>query len=121
MNDTKPLPAQDVGTGALLGLVRWALGDDTGSSSKHMAAVAAGFQGYGSHPVDPSDLGRCIRLVQTVPGVRDAFPAIAASTPKWAVIVEHWDELVALYEQECRGRRYFDALQTYRRMKELGL
>lgn len=102
-------------------LIEWFAGDDTGLSSKHMAAVAAGVAGNGNHPLDPSDLGRCIRLVENVPEVRDAFPAIRASGPKWATVITHWDELVALYAQESLGRRYFTASKTYERMKALGL
>ena len=106
---------------ALRKLVTWFAGRDTGSSSKHMAAVAAGAEGDGSHPLDPDDLGRCIRLVEAVPEVRDAFPAIAASTPKWKAIIDHWDELVAIFHSESRGCSYFSAPQTYQRMRDLGL
>lgn len=102
-------------------LIAWFAGDDTGLSSKHMAAVSAGVSGNGNHPHDPSDLGRCIRLVHNVPEIRAAFPAIAASGPKWKTVITHWDELVSLYAQECQGRRYFNAPKTYERMKALGL
>jgi len=102
-------------------LTAWFAGNDTGLSSKHMAAVAAGVSGSGYHPLDPGDLGRCIRLVHNVPGIRDAFPAIAASGPKWAMVIEHWDELLGLYAEECQGRDYFSAPKTYARMKALGL
>lgn len=36
-------------------IIAWFAGDDTGPSSKHMAAVAAGVRGNGYHPLDPSD------------------------------------------------------------------
>lgn len=102
-------------------LAQWLSGDDTGLSSRHMAAVAAGLSGSGYHPLDGSDLGRCIRLVQNVPEIREAFPAIAASGPKWSVIIAHWDELVAVYEDERQGRDLFSAPKTHALMNSLGL
>lgn len=102
-------------------VIEWLAGGDTGLSSKHMAAVASGVKGNGNYPLDPSDLGRCIRLLGQVPEIRGAFPAIAASGPKWAVVIAHWDELVAMLTDEAQGRKYFNAPKTYDRMKALGL
>jgi hypothetical protein len=102
-------------------LLAWFAGDDTGLSSKHMAAVAGGLKGNGRTPADPDDLGRCLRLVEAVPEVREHFPAIAASTEQWGAVITHWDELEALYRKESRGLRYFNAPKTYDRMKALGL
>lgn len=98
-------------------LIEWLCGRDTGNSSRHMAAIAAGVAGSGYWPVDIGDLGRCIRLICAVPEVKDHFPAIAASSPKWAIVIEHWDELAALYETE----RHFVTCATAHRMRELGL
>ena len=103
-----------------LKLVQWFAGDDTGLSSKHMATVAVGNKGSGHHPLDPGDLGRCIRLVEHVPSIRATFPAIAASSPKWAIVIAHWDELVALFHEEKATKGQW-APQTYARMKALGL
>jgi hypothetical protein len=87
-----------------------------------MAAAACGIQGNGQVPADPDDLNRCIRLVNAVPELRERFDAIAASTPQWKVVIEHWDELVELFHSEVgpnwsKGRF---APRTYARMKELG-
>jgi hypothetical protein len=102
-------------------IIEWFAGNDTGQSSKHMAAVAAGVRGNGNHPLDPSDLGRCIRLVQNVPDIIGAFPAIEASGSKWMTVINHWAELTELYAEESQGRAHFNAPKTYKRMKELGL
>lgn len=102
-------------------LVAWFAGNDTGLSSEHMAAVAAGVPGNGNHPHDPSDLGRCIRLVQRVPWIRSAFPEIAASSAAWKKVIDHWDELYSLYSDECAGRDYFYAPRTCSRMRALNL
>lgn len=102
-------------------LLSWFVGGDTGLSSEHMAAVAGGLKGNGRTPCDPDDLGRCLRLVEAVPEVREQFSAIAASTKLWGIVIAHWDELDALYHEEAKGMRYFDAPKTYNRMKALGL
>lgn len=104
----------------------WLINGETGLSSKTMASITMGGNGnngrYGiSYPHDPDDLNRCIKLVKAAPEVRDAFPKIAASHPKWAVIIRHWDELVALFHGEVgedwsKGR---SAPKTYKRMQEL--
>jgi hypothetical protein len=51
-------------------------------------------------PLDPDDFGRCYRLIQLFPQWRTRLPEVAAKHPEWARIVEHWDELAMLYEQE---------------------
>lgn len=106
-------------------IVVWFATGETGTSSKHMAAVACGTVPTRNHPTpsDPSDLNRCIKLVQSVPDVRDAFPQIAQSSDRWAIVIRHWDELVALFHAEVGEdwSRGHSAPKTYKRMKEVGL
>ncbi len=104
-------------------LCHWHSTGKTGLSSKHMAAIAGGAPGNGYPPADPADLNRCIKLVEAVPTVREHFPAIAASSERWKVVIEHWDELVALFHAEV-GPDWStarNAPKTYQRMKTLGL
>jgi hypothetical protein len=86
----------------LLAVARWLCGNDTGVSSKYMAAVAlAGkpikSQWGDSTPQDAPDLGRCVRLIEKAPGVRDTFPALREASAVWAAFVDHWDELTVLW------------------------
>lgn len=79
----------------------WFGGDDTGASSITMLCVALGAPPTGwrcSVPYDSGDFGRCKRLLDVVPEVREAFPRIAEAVPEFRGILDHWDELVADYE-----------------------
>ena len=110
-----------------LKIIQWYASGDTGLSSKHMAAVAAGAKGDGSYPHDPHDLGRCIRLVETVPEIKERFPIIANTTKEWAIVIANWDELCSMYSVEYGPRgKFIGELKksnkcTYTRMKNLGL
>lgn len=105
---------------AMMRLIEWLFADDTGVSSKSMAAIALGVPkrdcfGY-SAPHDPADFGRCYRLVLAVPEIIDAFPAIARRIPKFAGILKNWGELCALYERDKTTGRSDD---LYDRIQEL--
>jgi hypothetical protein len=82
-------------------LTQWMFSDDTGVSSETMAAVAMGVKkkdSFGnSPPWDSYDFGRCHRLLQAVPEVREVFPEIAKLSPVFAALIEQWDELSAIY------------------------
>lgn len=72
------------------------------------------------HPHDPSDLRRCILLVDAVPGYRDRLSEMALVSREWAAIVNHWDELVTLLREEIGvDLGYGHARRTYDRMHEL--
>ncbi|MBY4887762.1 hypothetical protein K5Y32_07420 [Pantoea sp. DY-15] len=101
---------------------QWQAKGSVGVSSATMASIAMGMDKnfYHSHfcpPWDPSDLTRCMKLVDFIPEIRDHFPAIAEKCPKFAPILNHWDELTAMVRREwAAGDR---APETYARMKEL--
>ncbi len=92
-------------------------GNDTtypvGLSAQAMHAMKMGKRGRTNHPLDPSDLRRCINAHG--PDTPDYMRGVS---PQWDTLVDHWDELVALLEGELAedtGR----ARKTYDRMKEL--
>jgi hypothetical protein len=68
------------------------------------------------HPYDPDDFRRCYLLLQAVPELRSRFHRVKP-TPVWTDLVEHWDELTAMLEEQLRTRK---ANGMYERMKELG-
>jgi len=85
----------------LLVVARWLTGDDTGVSSKYIAAVWIAGQVIPSKwgdstPSDAPDLGRCVRLLELAPSIRNVFPVLREASPVWAAYVDHWDELTAL-------------------------
>lgn len=89
--------------------------DIRGGSSLHR------FREGWRHPYDPDDFQRCERMLRAVPEARSNFAA-AKTTPEWTVLIDHWDELVALMQDELPG--IFDgqhgrAPRSYARMQEL--
>jgi hypothetical protein len=51
-------------------------------------------------PHDPSDFGRCYRLVQIAPSIREDFDRIGKMVPQFAGILREWDALCAIYERD---------------------
>ena len=104
MNESQTQAPPEVGSSALFAVAEWLVGDDTGISSKYMAAVFIGGKPLKSRwgdatPHDAPDLGRCVRLLEKAPCVRDAFPALRQTSPVWAAYVDHWDDLAVLWHQ----------------------
>lgn len=101
-------------------LQQWWSGRDTGISSLTICEVLADIQSpFPLHdvPYDPDDFGRCYRLLKLFPAWRDRLGEVAARFPEWAALVERWDEMTKLYEEEeptgiCR--KLYDLMQTLR-------
>jgi hypothetical protein len=103
-----------------LALLDWYATGERGLSSECIARVMTGrpggdrFSVRGSHPVDPADLRRCLLLLDRLPP--GSIERMRAVSGEWCVLVEHWDELAALFrEEEPSG----EAPRCYRRMREL--
>jgi len=89
----------------------WALGHDTGSSSKAMARILAGEKVRdAAYPSDGGDLGRCLRLLEAIPEWKARLGDVAAASPEWFALISHWDELAALHKKD-------DGKSVYARMK----
>ena len=99
-------------------LLAWALGRDTGVSSKAIVyrIVIGGRPDNGSYPHDPADLGRCLRLIEAVPSLRTDLHMMRDVSPAWAGMVANWNELKALYEAEAPTGR---APQCYALMRQI--
>ncbi|OZE77161.1 hypothetical protein CH305_18155 [Rhodococcus sp. 15-649-2-2] len=77
-----------------------------------------------SHPHDPSDFRRCELLLRAVPKARQRMDSVGDLSPVWRNLVDHWDEIVALCEEESPGcfdgpRAGGKASKAYSLMKEL--
>lgn len=106
----------------------WLNGDDHGLSSEaigtHMLRLQPGRWGW-SYPLDPSDLGRCLRLLIHFPQWQKRMGEMAVHGPVWEALVEHWRELEQLFYSEfvaagsANIRDGWNAPKTYARMKEL--
>lgn len=100
--------------------LEWMLRGDTGISSQSMVAVACRIPyktSFGmAAPHDPSDFGRCLRLVRQIPEIRNHFDRIGKRIPAFDGILKNWDELAALYDEEAPTRR---APKLYDRIQQL--
>lgn len=104
-------------------VLQWQATGDVGVSSATMASIALGLDKpfYGIHfgaPHDPSDMLRCMKLLEAIPEIRDHFPAIAKRVPTFKGIIEQWDDLVEVMKRECVGERW-RAPDAYNLIKKL--
>jgi len=109
------------------GLIEWLACGERGLSSNTMVThliginAMAGWTGGMCYPHDPDDLGRCRKLVEQVPEIREKFEDMSSCSPEWAGLVASWEELCSLMDSEApdwwygKGR----APETYRRMQEI--
>lgn len=110
----------------------WPESDDTGMSSKaiyrHMThgfpfgeEFEDGLSGaiITRFPLDPSDFGRCYRLLALAPHWRVRIGEMAQYNAEWKALAEAWDELTALYEEEVGPSHRGSAPRLYARMKAL--
>lgn len=85
------------------GLVEWLAGGSRGISSNTMVQHLVGLpacRGAQSHPHDPDDLDRCLRLLEAVPLLRVCLPWMSSCSPEWAALVEKWGEIEASHLEE---------------------
>ena len=82
----------------------WLNGGDTGSSSlaifHHMTGTMPRAYLYADYPLDPSDFGRCYRLLKRFPGWRRRICEMREHGAAWKRLVAQWAEMEALYERD---------------------
>ncbi|OOF86732.1 hypothetical protein BKG93_02405 [Rodentibacter ratti] len=100
-------------------IIQWLADDEgVGLSSKCMAFVI----GFGvvprgkNYPHDPSDLARCIKLLERIPEMNNHLYKMKQVSPIWENLVEHWAELEQLFNEEKGSIR---CTKTYQLMKHL--
>lgn len=82
-------------------LVDWLNSRDTGTSSKTLYAAHTGtFMEIYDVPYDPSDFGRCYRLIKSFPEVRDSVCKTTRLCPRWEPFVKNWDRFTTIYERD---------------------
>ncbi len=104
-------------------ILQWQAKGHVGVSSATMASIAAGldtnfYGGSFGAPHDPSDMLRCMRLVDDIPEIRNYFPLIAERIKVFRGIIEHWDELVLVMNKECVGDNW-RAPDAYKMIQQL--
>jgi hypothetical protein len=83
-----------------MGLAKWLASDDTGMSSKFMAAVLGGIGGKYAHPWDSGDFGRCVRLLDAVPEFRERIAMMRQHGPQWNSLLDCWDQAENAYRSK---------------------
>lgn len=107
--------------------VNWLAHGERGLSSNAIftrltGVDACGERGFPFHyPHDPSDLCRCLRLLESVPEFAPRIGEMAGVSSVWTALVAHWVEIVALLENEAPKWREREgtAPKTYARMREI--
>ncbi len=82
--------------------LEWATGRDTGTSSLTIYHVMTGNPSHHScydTPADPSDFGRCYRLLKLFPSWIPRLPEVSERFPKWKPLIDNWALLTKMYEE----------------------
>jgi hypothetical protein len=110
-------------------VLMWLAGEDTGISSKviafHMVNIPLTEREFywPNTPSDPSDFGRCLRLIEKIPEFRPRLWELATISEKWEILVNHWDAIEKSFIDEVglHWEKSKDAPKTYALMTSLGL
>lgn len=106
----------------------WLATGERGLSSEEIVSTLTGVRTNisrpGIEPADPGDFRRCELLLREVPAARAHLQHMRQVSPGWEGLVDAWDELVALGEEEVPGiftrvRRMGRAPRLYARMREI--
>ena len=99
----------------------WLKGADVGMSSKAlamtlsgMAVSALGKRECKAHPYDPADIGRCFRMLDRFPELRENLHLMKKASPVWEKLIDRWDDLRALYNEEFptgKAPKLYDLIQ----------
>jgi hypothetical protein len=112
--------------------IKWLASGERGQSSNTLFSILTGVNAHSgfcglSHPSDPDDFKRCEKLLRQCPELRADLWRMKGITPAWGPLVEHWDNLVELFESEVPGVLdggkwpfRVPATKTYELMKSLG-
>lgn len=104
--------------------VDWLANGERGMSSETIVAAVTGQSvgkfGNTHHPYDPTDLNRCMKLLDAYPLTRLVFKdAVRGLSDTWARMADRWDEMEGLLREEMATRTDNTAPKTYALMREL--
>jgi hypothetical protein len=121
--DAEPIKEESIMSNQLIvskNLNNWLAEGKTGTSSLTIASHLTGINFIEPDrrwpPSDPSDIGRCLHLLEMVPEFKDRFPEMKEVSAIWSALVDNWQELEQLYWQEYPSGK---APQLYNRIKEI--
>lgn len=105
----------------------WIIGSDTGISSETIWSVMMGAADFENRPFgfdvphDPSDFGRCYRLLKHFPEWRERLNEVAKRFPKWVPMIREWDKMVAIYERDLETGKSTELYDLMRKLKDEGI
>jgi len=101
--------------------MKWMLSGDTGLSSEAIAKHMLYGECDGSFPWDPSDIGRCFRLIEAVPEWGGRINEMGKYNKQWQRLADHWEEIRVCMEGEVgiRWEKAKSAPKTYALMKRV--
>lgn len=105
--------------------IKWLASGRRGTSSNSIFTMLTGYDamcGWSTdHPHDPSDFMRCRVLIESCPEFKSELHKMRALGHYWATIINNWDGLCAIMDEEAP--RFRDgkgsAPKTYSKMQEL--
>jgi len=108
-------------------VLAWLASGDTGISSESLAYEFLNQERPGRSgchpPLDPADLGRCLRFLALVPEARICVDRLAAKNKGWELAAKAWDAITAsmIAEVGIDWSKGKSAPATYAMMKAAGL
>jgi hypothetical protein len=107
-------------------VLEWLANGEVGVSSKCMAmwlqfGKRVTGSAFGSHPHDPDDLNRCLKLLRCAPELRYSIKKMADISAEWAALVARWDEIEKSFIDEVGfdWSKSRSAKSTYELMKDV--
>ena len=99
MSATRPMDREDT----RLRIVQWLNNGHRGASSEAILWSAMMRQPVRAHrhPLDPSDLRRCLLLLQQVPEAREGIGILAGASARWEALAREWDGLEESLRKEA--------------------
>jgi hypothetical protein len=82
--------------------LQWATSNDTGISSETLLCLLLDLPKphHWGVPGDLADFGRCYRMIELFPELKERFPEIAELHPDWRPFIDCWEQMARLY-REC--------------------
>ncbi len=103
-------------------VIKWFSTGKTGMSSSFIASYLTTGVGIHAYPLDPSDLNRCLMLLDDVPELKTEMYKLARTSDQWASLCNNWFKLESVFNKEVgKGWSHKDrsAVRTYKIMQEI--
>lgn len=100
-------------------VISWSLSSKVGLSSAFIVKYLMGIDCREvNYPYDPSDLNRCLNLLDTVPELKESFLAhMGDASPEWNGLMKNWELLEKTLVREKATKD--SAPETYNLMKDI--